>query len=169
MIFLTIGTHEPFDRLVKAVDDWAGTRDAPVFGQITDPGPGGYTPKNFPWVGKMSPEAYEAKVAGASFLVAQAGMGSIITALTYGKPIVILPRRGALKETRNDHQFATAQRLGGKAGLFVALDEQALPAVLDDVLARAASVETAALAPHADAGLIAAVRGLIFARSGPAG
>ena len=37
MIFLTIGSHEPFDRLVRYVDEWCAERgrDDAVFGQIT--------------------------------------------------------------------------------------------------------------------------------------
>ena len=53
-------------------------------------------------------------------------MGSILTALQYRKPIIIMPRRAALGEHRNDHQLATAKWLGNKSGIFVAEDETAL-------------------------------------------
>ena len=167
MIFLTIGTHEPFDRLLRAVDDWAGARtDAPeIFGQITDPGQDGYRPQNFRWVTRMLPVDYDAKVAEAGFLIAHAGMGSIITAMRHSKPIVILPRRGDLRETRNDHQFDTAAKLGGKPGIFVAMDEAALPPLLDDLVARAGEMRGETAGPHAEERLIGALRGLIH---GPA-
>jgi UDP-N-acetylglucosamine transferase subunit ALG13 len=38
-------------------------------------------------------------------------MGTILTALELGKPILVVPRLGDLNETRNDHQVATAKRL----------------------------------------------------------
>lgn len=157
MIFLTIGTHEPFDRLVEAVDQWAGRTGATVFAQ----GAGRYQPRHFPLVGKLDPEAYRRTVAEADFLVAHAGMGSIITALDCGKPIVIMPRRGHLGETRNDHQWATARQLAGLPGIRVAEDERALPVVLDRMLAGDRPAEVQRLGPWASDELIAAVRAVI--------
>ncbi len=137
MIFLTIGTHEPFDRLVRAVDEWcaaAGT-GALVFGQIAGPHPGGYQPRNFQWVARLDPQDYERRIAEARLIVSHAGMGSILTALHHAKPIVVMPRRGHLHETRNDHQFTTVRMLRGRPGLHVADDESQLGAVLDQALA----------------------------------
>ena len=61
MIFLTLGTHEPFDRLVRAVDAWCAEtgRGAEVFGQIT--AHPGYAPKSFDWVAALPPEDYRAR------------------------------------------------------------------------------------------------------------
>jgi UDP-N-acetylglucosamine transferase subunit ALG13 len=58
-------------------------------------------------------------------------MGSILMALQYGKPIVVMPRRGELRETRNDHQVATAIRFKSLGKIAVAMDEQELPGLLD--------------------------------------
>ncbi|NJM81639.1 MAG: hypothetical protein HC844_03355 [Tabrizicola sp.] len=137
MIFLTIGTHEPFDRLVKAVDEWCAVHPlgATVFGQITSPKADGYAPKNFEWISRLSPADYATRFAAADLIVSHAGMGSILTALHSGKPIVILPRRGHLRETRNDHQYTTAKMLGTRPGIHVALDEAALGGVMDQALA----------------------------------
>ncbi len=158
MIFLTIGTHEPFDRLVEAVDSWAGTRRADVFAQ----GSGRYRPRHFALVERLDPQSYREKVAAADFLVAHAGMGSIITALDCGKPIVVMPRRGHLGETRNDHQWATARQLAHVPGILVAEDETALPAALDRLVAGERPAEVQRLAPWASDELIAAVRGAIL-------
>ncbi len=46
----------------------------------------------------------------ATAIVAHAGMGTILTALEMGKPLLVMPRRAALGEHRNDHQLATASR-----------------------------------------------------------
>ena len=137
MIFLTIGTHEPFDRLVRAVDDWYGAtpRTVSLFGQITAPGPESYRPRNFDWVARLDPGKYAERMEAADLIVSHAGMGSIITALHLGKPIVIMPRRGHLHETRNDHQFTTVKRLGNRPGIHIAEDEAALGPAMDRALA----------------------------------
>ena len=159
MIFLTIGSHEPFDRLVRAVDDWAGQSGAEVFGQITDRA--AYLPQNFPATGHLEVPEYEARCAQADYLVAHAGMGSILPALRLGKPIVVLPRRGHLQETRNDHQYATAARLGARPGITVALSEEDLPAALDKVVRHTADLAAEPISKTADASLIKALRAMI--------
>lgn len=163
MIFFTIGTHEPFDRMVQAVDHWAATSGAEVFGQIPEPGPNGYRPRHFPFVARLAPAAYAARVEAAEFLVAHAGMGSIITALQHGKPILVMPRRGHLRETRNDHQWATANRLRETPGITVAADETELPTLLDAMRARGATAP-APLSPWAQPQLIETLRAFIHQR-----
>lgn len=164
MIFLTLGTHEPFDRLVRAVDDWCRStgRGAEVFGQITDHP--GYEPKAFKWVATLPPQEYRARCREAALIIAHAGMGSIITAMTYHKPIVIMPRRADLGEQRNDHQLATAERFGPRPGVFVAADETALPALLNSLLAEAAEAGSATVSPFAEPRLTDALRQMIFAK-----
>ena len=66
-------------------------------------------------------------------------MGSILTALTSGKPILVMPRRGDLRETRNDHQVATAERFRALGRVAVAMDERELPERLDAIETLAAS------------------------------
>lgn len=130
MIFLTIGSHEPYDRLVTAVDLWcAHNPHTEVFGQITDKG--SYQPRHFKTVPYLSAKQYDDVCAKTTFFVAHAGMGSIITALTLGKPIVMMPRRAHLGEMRNDHQVATSVQFRGRPLIFVADDEGALPAQID--------------------------------------
>ena len=65
----------------------------------------------------------------ADAVVAHAGIGTILGALELGKPTVVMPRRAALGEHRNDHQLATARRFSGP-GIAVALDEHELAAEL---------------------------------------
>jgi len=133
VIFLTIGTHEPFERLVRAVDAWAGQPgDRPtVFGQIAAVEPKSYRPRNFEWVERLDPTEYSTRFAEADLIVSHAGMGSILTALNTGKPIVVMPRRGHLRETRNDHQFTTVNMLCDRPGIYVAEDETKLAEVLE--------------------------------------
>ena len=146
----------PFDRLVRAVDAWAGARGrGDVFAQI---GPTDYRPEHVEHTQFLEPEEFRERVASATVLVAHAGMGSILTALEAGKPILVMPRRGDLHETRNDHQVATAERFGQRGAVAVAMDEDELAARLDEL----GSVEPGAkIGPYATPELIDAIRGYI--------
>jgi UDP-N-acetylglucosamine transferase subunit ALG13 len=160
MIFLTVGSELPFDRLTKATDQWCANRERhDVFGQIADPGVGGYRPVNFPWARFLSPAEYDERCRDADLIIGHAGMGSIITAMTYLKPIVIMPRRGTLRETRNEHQVATAEWLGKRNGVLVADDESALSAVLDEAMEGDVSPGSAVpLGPYAEPRLLTTIR-----------
>lgn len=121
----------PFDRLIRAVDDWAHLRGrSDVFAQI---GSGGWHPSHIEWVEFLDPSEFRRQTEQADVVVAHAGMGSIITALECGKPILVMPRRGDLKETRNDHQVATARRFLEQGRIAVAFDEHELMERLDQV------------------------------------
>lgn len=159
MIFYTLGTQLPFDRMTKAVDEWCGARGrSDVFGQISDPGRDGYRPTRFKWVRHMEPTAFDETFASASFVVAHAGMGSIISALGMGKLIVVMPRLARYGEHRNDHQRATIEQLADRTGLLAAQDEAELPRVLDEAVERAPDWSAEAVAPFAEDRLIAAIR-----------
>ncbi len=121
MIFVTVGYQMAFDRLVSSVDDWAGKNpDADIFAQIGD---STLKPANLEFTRFIEPDEFKLRVKNCSVLVAHAGMGSIITALQYGKPILVMPRLAARKETRNDHQVATAKQFSSQKGIEVAVDE----------------------------------------------
>ncbi|MCZ4491790.1 MAG: hypothetical protein QOH30_153 [Baekduia sp.] len=129
MIFVTVGTQLPFDRLIATVDAWAATRpDADVFAQI---GPSPLTPRHLRHAAFVDPAECRARMAEADAVVAHAGMGTILGALELGKPLLILPRRAALGEHRNDHQVATAQRFADRRGVRVAFTESDLVGELD--------------------------------------
>ncbi len=156
MIFVTVGAQMAFDRLVRTVDAWAGQRRrSDVFAQI---GPSRYRPQHAAWTPFLDPPEFAAKVSAARVVVAHAGMGSILTALTAGKPILVMPRRGDLRETRNDHQVATARRFAELGRVRVAMDEDELRRQLDE-LDRLDGGEP--IADHADPKLIDALRAFL--------
>ena len=160
MIFLSVGTQEPFDRLAKAVDQWAAAHDQPVFGQLGAMKPDSYRPAHYEWCEFLSGGAYLEKLKASRLIVAHVGMGSIITALTHGKPLVMLARRASLGEHRNEHQLATAERFRGRPGLHIAADEGDVGARIDRVLGAAAG-KGGGLPPHAAPELLAALRDFI--------
>lgn len=156
MIFVTVGTQLPFDRLVAAVDDWAGA--APGRDVVAQTGPTALRPRHIQHAPFLGPEECRERMLAATAIVAHAGMGSILTALEIGKPLIVMPRRAALGEHRNDHQLATAQRFGGRGGVTVAFDEAELLLRLDDLDAVSAQPR---ISPHAPDEFVAALRAFI--------
>jgi UDP-N-acetylglucosamine transferase subunit ALG13 len=129
MIFVTVGGHMPFDRMVTVVDEWAGARRrTDVFAQI---GPTEQHPRNIEWAHFLQPRDFRKKIETARIVVAHAGMGTIITALEFGKPVLVMPRRADLHEHRSQHQFSTAKSLQEQGKIAVAFDEAELRLKLD--------------------------------------
>ncbi|MCP4249427.1 MAG: hypothetical protein GY778_20485 [bacterium] len=155
MIFVTVGAQTPFDRLVQTVDRWAGkgAREH-VFAQI---GPTAWRPAHIQWTQFILPTEFEPQVRRASLLIAHAGIGSILTAMALGKPILVMPRRAALGETRNDHQLATAKHFA-EYGVAVAENESELARRLDRLHELSAP---AALSRQASPGLLCTLRAFI--------
>jgi len=132
VIFVTIGSMMPFDRLVRSADAAAAAMPKePFFAQIGD---GTYEPQHMGFARMLSRRDFMDKLRSAKLLVAHAGMGSVISALEVGTPIVMLPRRAALGEVNTDHQLATARWLEGRPNLHVCLEDEDLGAVIAKAL-----------------------------------
>jgi UDP-N-acetylglucosamine transferase subunit ALG13 len=161
MIFVSVGAQMPFDRLIRNVDQWAGRRGRDdIFAQI---GPSDYKPKHIKFKEFIDPLEFRQRVAECECLVAHAGMGCIITALELGKPILVFPRRGDLRETRNDHQIATAKYFSHQGRIVAAFDEMELFRKLDGLKSEPISsrISSTATGP-----LIAAIRAFLFENAG---
>jgi UDP-N-acetylglucosamine transferase subunit ALG13 len=131
VIFVTVGTQLPFDRLVSVVDAWAGrTSRRDVLAQI---GPSNLRPQFIEYRPFFSPAEFSQHFAAAELVIAHAGMGSIIGAMSQGKPILVMPRSASLHEHRNDHQISTARRFREMERILVAMDEQELDAQLNQL------------------------------------
>ena len=162
MIFVTVGHQMPFDRLIGAVDAWAAARGrSDVFAQI---GATPLRPRHVQFADKIEPAEFRRRMVEATAVVAHAGMGTILTALECGTPILVMPRLGRLQETRNDHQVATAERFKALGRVVVAMDEHELPAAMD----RLAELERRpTIQAQASPELLAAVRAFVFGARAP--
>jgi UDP-N-acetylglucosamine transferase subunit ALG13 len=60
-------------------------------------------------------------------------MGTILSALQWEKPILVMPRLASLGEQRNDHQLATAKQFSGLGKINVAMDETELLAKMGTI------------------------------------
>jgi UDP-N-acetylglucosamine transferase subunit ALG13 len=132
VIFATVGSQEPFDRLIRAVDEWAASRGR--FDVLAQIGNSNLRSRHIEFTKFLEPLEFNRLIREASVVIAHAGMGSIISALEIGKPIVVMPRRGFLRETRNDHQVATAERFGSRGRVIVADDQKDFAGKLDYAL-----------------------------------
>jgi UDP-N-acetylglucosamine transferase subunit ALG13 len=156
VIFVTVGTQLPFDRLIGAVDRWAAGRARhEVFVQA---GPSALLPRHVEHQRFISPAECRERMLHADAIVAHAGMGTILTALEIGKPLLVMPRSAALGEHRNDHQLATARRFAELGRVTVAFDEHELPAKLDELDRIAAG---APISPYAPEPFVSALRAFI--------
>ncbi len=146
MILLSVGTQLPFDRLVRAVDAWAeraGRSD--VVGQI---GPSAYRPRAIEAFDFMEHDRFRALQAQCSLMVSHAGMGSIITAMELGKPIILLARDHLRGEHRNGHQTSTIRHFAQLPGVYAAEDEHGIAGLLDRADTLVARPILSDTAPH---------------------
>lgn len=159
MIFVTVGTDMPFDRMMRIIDSWArdNQRDD-VFAQI---GEGAWEPQFIRYSHFLQPPEFRERFNQARLVISHAGMGTILSALMHGKPILVMPKRAALGEHRSEHQVATAKRMREFGNVNVAFDEAELRERLnrlDELL------EPKRIGAIADDGLISGLRDFVFNR-----
>lgn len=109
MIFVTVGTQLPFDRLIRAIDEIVPRLDGEkVIAQTC----GGQYTANFIECRPYIPaDEFNAIVKQSRLIVSHAGIGIIITALMMEKPCIVMPRLVSLGEHRSEHQLATAKKM----------------------------------------------------------
>ncbi len=161
MIFVTVGTDLPFDRMMRVIDGWArnyARRD--VFAQI---GEGGWEPKYIEFTHFLQPPDFKRRFDEASLIISHAGMGTILTALLSGKPILIMPKRASLGEHRSEHQVDTARCMHELYGVQVAYDESQLAFMLSHLADFSPPIR---IGPVASGPLIDPLRSFIGSHSG---
>jgi exopolysaccharide biosynthesis glucuronosyltransferase PssE len=109
VIFLTVGTQFPFDRLVRAVDEAVGGsgRGERIFAQV---GASSYHPKHFEAVPSLKKALFDKHFNEADCVISHAGMGTITMALENRKPLLVMPRLRKYGEVVNNHQVAIARK-----------------------------------------------------------
>lgn len=129
MIFLTVGTGpDGFDRLVRGVDSIAPDIDEPVRAQI---GRSEYIPENIEWFRFTSEEEIQELNRTATAIISHAGAGALLTARSYEKPVVIVPRRKKYNEHTDDHQMEIASALRDHQAVFAVTDVDELKQAVD--------------------------------------
>lgn len=135
MIFVTVGTQLPFERLIRGMDEWASRHpDVTVFAQV---GETLHKPLYMESAAKLAPADYQRRFLQATVVISHCGMGTIITGLEHAQPLVLMPRRHAWGEHRNDHQVATASRFAHFELIDVVNSEDEMYAAVDRRLSHA--------------------------------
>lgn len=159
MIFATVGTQLPFDRLLHALDGWAGRSGTQQV--LAQTGQSGSRFRHISCTPFMGQAAFRTAIEQASLIVGHAGMGTILTAAELGKPVIIMPRRAALGEHRNDHQIATAAEMRRLPNVTVAHEADDLGQALDRMLKDSGGGQVTGIAAHASPELLAAVAAFV--------
>jgi UDP-N-acetylglucosamine transferase subunit ALG13 len=125
MIFLTVGSALPFDRLVRLIDEAVedSTIVDDVFAQI---GSGSYVPRRLEYARFLEKRQYDDCLNRATAIISHAGIGTISCALKMNKPILVMPRRKANRELVDDHQLMTARKFAAMGHVLTFSDRSEL-------------------------------------------
>lgn len=109
MIFIVLGTQKfQLNRLLQMMDEYVeqGLIEEEVYAQI---GNSTYKPKHYAYQEFMDKKEFDAAIQRADVVIAHSGVGTIITTIHAGKPIVVFPRLAKYKEHVDDHQLDIAR------------------------------------------------------------
>ena len=131
MIFVTVGTHHfEFERLIKEIDNIAGVIDEKVIAQI---GSTKYTPKNMIYYKFLEEKKLLEFLKKARVVISHAGAGTLLSALTFKKPLILVPRLKKFNEVIDNHQIELAEELKRKGKAVVIYDIKELEKTLKKI------------------------------------
>lgn len=103
MIFVTVGMYfYDFSRFIRPVDEMAEKIEEKVIVQL---GETKYIPKHCEHILAMDDVEFNRYLSEASVVLAHAGAGTVLNAIKYERPLVIVPRRQHFEEHIDDHQL----------------------------------------------------------------
>ena len=118
MILVTVGASQiPFDRLLRAMDDFAIGEQVIVQHGASSVRPAGASCVPFIPLARLSELVREAQA-----VVTHAGVGTILLALTNGKRPYVVPRRQMFGEAVDDHQLECGRRFA-RAGVVTLVED----------------------------------------------
>jgi len=135
MIFVTVGAAEEgmeFDRLMNKIDEIAKEIDEEIIAQI---GSIKKPPKNVVWFRYKNFQEILEYFRDASFVIGHCGTGTVLNALKFKRPVIVVPRRMEFKEhDMDDHQLELADRLKNMKGIFVVYNIEELKGTILKVM-----------------------------------
>ena len=131
MIFVTVGTQYPFDRLLSAVEHEIinGNINEEVIVQC---GNTNFKSDKMKLVNYMDIDEFNKMIKKASLIISHAGVGTIIDALNMGKTIIVAPRLSKYKEAVNDHQLEILKKFSNLGYIIPLKDPNKLSQALKD-------------------------------------
>ncbi len=124
MIFVIVGTDtHPFNRLLEWVDEAIEKKIIKdrVIAQI---GNSTYKPKNYEYSHFFSYEDMKKLLKKSKLIIAHAGAGTVIDALSLNKKLIVVPRRKKFNEHTDDHQVELAKLLAKEKKCVVAFSKK---------------------------------------------
>jgi exopolysaccharide biosynthesis glucuronosyltransferase PssE len=150
VIFVSMGTSDPFDRLLHAADRLPRSEEL-----VVQCGKSNFRPADATCLDFLSFERVLELMREARVVVTHAGVGSIMAARAVGKRPVVVPRLRRFGEAVDDHQVMLGRRLQ-EAGLVTLVEDAAE--------LRAAVAEEQGFEPAASGGaLVKELRGYLAA------
>ena len=135
MIFATVGTQLPFDRLLVGLDSWAALN--PGVQVLAQCGESRRPVRHIETVAHLSQADFRARLQLRSWSWPMPAMGTILSASEMGKPIILMPRRAKFGEHRNEHQRDTAVEMARLSNVTVVEERRSVATrPLDAALAR---------------------------------
>jgi exopolysaccharide biosynthesis glucuronosyltransferase PssE len=125
MIFVSMGTSDPFDRLLRAADRL--TRGEELVVQC---GTSSFRPSDATCFDFLPFEGVLELMRDARVVVTHAGVGSIMAARTVGKRPIVVPRLRRFGEAVDDHQVGLGRRLHAAGLVTLVEDADELPAAV---------------------------------------
>jgi len=103
-IFITVGTHDSFDRLIIETERLfkLGIIKSEIIAQIGD---SNFFSKHIKTIKKCSPQEIDKYMIESVIVITHGGSGSIINAILKGCIVIAVPRRAKLREHYDNHQF----------------------------------------------------------------
>jgi uncharacterized protein (TIGR00661 family) len=104
LIFVTVGNRpEGFERLLKKIDECA--KNGVICDVFVQTGYSNYNPTYCSHTKFVGFNEFQHLVEKSDIIITHGGAGSILTALSFKKPIITVPRLGKYGEIINDHQL----------------------------------------------------------------
>lgn len=134
-----------FTRLIMKMDEVAGRLDEEVVMQI---GSVRYQPQNAKYFSHTTYHESLSYFRNASLVVGHGGAGTILNALKFHVPIVVVPRSQRFGEHFDDHQIELAERLVGNELIKVVYDIEELELAVREMLEKGKKVGKGMIPPE---------------------
>lgn len=130
MILVTLGTQKfAMNRLVEAMDKLAAKlKGEEVFIQT---GNSTFKPVNCQYSQFVDSSEFKKMIEECSLLITHAGVGSIMTGINAGKPVIVVPRLKKYGEHVDDHQTQIAKAFCDKGCVICCEDVSQLRECID--------------------------------------
>jgi len=125
-VFIATGTHTAsFHRLLKFADELAERGEISV--TSSQIGHSSYEPENFPWARFLPWEAFQHSLRNSDIVLTHDGASSIGLALSFGKRVVVVPRKKQFGEVGYASKHDLARYLADEGLVVLVEDVQDIP------------------------------------------